>query len=108
MEQRESLRHQLLKHALNEYPDRQARPVTVFQNVSNDKVAGRWLLATPSQDLSMSTPICKEAMSAHLCLPSPAVRDGGWVGKRVGGRGVVSDKFGDAVMCCKEICGDSW
>ena len=43
-----------------------------------------------------------------LCLPSPAVRDGGWVGKRVGGRGEVIDKYGDAVMCCKEICGDSW
>ena len=108
MEQRESLRHQLQRKALAEHPDRQARPVTVFQNVSDNKVAGRWLLATPSQDLSMSTPIFKEAMSAHLCLPSPAVRDGGWVGKRVGGRGEVIDKFGDVVMCCKEICGDSW
>ena len=47
-------------------------------------------------------------MSAHFCLPSPAVRDGGWMGKRVGGRGEVIDQFGDAVMCCKEICGDSW
>ena len=108
VEQRESLRHQLLGHALANHTDRQAQPVTVFQNVSDDKVAGRWLLATPSQDLSMSTPVFKEAMSAHLCLPSPAVRDGGWVGRRVGGRGEVIDKYGDAVMCCNEICGDSW
>ena len=108
VEQRESLRHQLLSKALAEHQDRQARPVTVFPNISDDKVAGRWLLATPSQDLRMSTPVFKEAMSAHLCLPSPAVRDGGWVGKRVGGRGEVIYQFGDAVMCCKEICEDSW
>ena len=79
-----------------------------FPNVADDKVAGRWLLATPSRDLSMSTPDFHEAMSAHLCLPSPAIRDGGWVGKRVGGRGKMIDKLGDAVMCCNDICGDTW
>jgi hypothetical protein len=108
VEQRETLRHQLLKHALERHPDRRARPVTVFVNVADDKVAGRWLLATPSQDLSMSSPVFHEAMSSHLCLPSPAIRDGGWLGKRVGGRGAVIDKFGDEVMCCNTICGDSW
>ena len=106
--ERESLRHQLLTRALERHPDREARPVTVFPNIADDKVAGRWLLATPSRDLSMSTPVFKEAMSAHLCLPSPAIRDGGWVGKRVGGRLKVIDKFGDAVMCCHDICGDTW
>ena len=106
--EKESLRHQLLTHALQRHPDREARPVTVFPNVADDKVAGRWLLATPSRDLSMSTPVFHEAMSAHLCLPSPAIRDGGWVGKRVGGRGKMIDKFGDAVMCCNDICGDTW
>ena len=42
-------------------------------NVADDKVAGRWLLATHNRDLSMSTPVFKEAMSAHICLPSPAI-----------------------------------
>ena len=41
VEQKESLRHQLLARALAEHTDRQARPVTVFQNISDDKVAGR-------------------------------------------------------------------
>ena len=52
--------------------------------------------------------IIKEAISAHLCLPSPALREGGWVGKPVGTRGVVVDKFGDNVLCSHEIPGDSW
>ena len=108
VEQRESLRHQFLSTALQRHPDRLARPVTVFQNVADDKVAGRWLLACPSPDLGMSAPVFREALSAHLCLPSPAIRDGGWVGRAVGSEGAVIDRFGDSVMCCKEICGDTW
>ena len=71
--ERESLRHQMLAHALERHPDREARPVTVFPNIADDKVAGRWLLATPSRDLSMSDSVFKEAMSAHMCMPSPAI-----------------------------------
>ena len=47
--------------------------MTVFQNIADDKVAGRWLLATPGSQLSLSSSAFQEAMSAHLCLPSPAV-----------------------------------
>ena len=56
--------------------------MNVGPNVADDKVAGRWLLAT-HRDLSMSTPVFKEAMSAYLCLSSPAIRDGGGLGRRV-------------------------
>ena len=42
-----------------------------------------------------------------MCLPSPAVRDGGWVGKTVGSQGEVIGVFRDATSC-KEIAGDSW
>ena len=108
VEQREGLRHQVMEKALNSHPDRLARPVTVFQNISNDKVAGRWLLAVPGSHLSLSQSAFQEAMSSHLCLPSPAIVKGGWVGKRVGREGKVIDKFADAVMNCHDIYADTW
>ena len=89
VQQLEKLRHTLLTKALEEHPDQLARPVMAFPNISDDKCAGAWLLATPSRDLGLSTPVFKEALSAHLCLPSPAVRDGGLVGKAVGTQGEV-------------------
>ena len=107
-EQREGLRHQLIQRSLADHTDRTARPVTVFQNIADDKVAGRWLLATPGSQLSLSSSAFQEAMSAHLCLPSPAVVKGGLVGKRVGRNKEVIDKFGDAIMNCTDIYGDTW
>ena len=82
--------------------------MTVFQNIADDKVAGRWLLATPGSQLSLSSSAFQEAMSAHLCLPSPAVVKGGLVGKRVGRNKEVIDKFGDSIMNCTDIYGDTW
>ena len=108
VEQREGLRHQLIKHSLSTHRDKLARPVTAFQNTSDDKVAGRWLLATPGSNLSLSTSAFQEAMSAHLCLPSPAVVKGGLVGKKVGRNKEVIDKFGDAIMNCTDIYGDTY
>jgi hypothetical protein len=49
-----------------------------------------------------------EALSAHLCLPPPALRVGGWVGRPVGTKGATVDKYGDSIMCCGEIPGDTW
>ena len=109
VKQKEMLRHKLMTKALQNYPDRDARPVTVFPNVADDKCAGRWLLAAPSSDLGMSSPVFQEAMSAHLCLPSPAIRNGGWLGKTVAGaRGQVPiDIYGDAVVNSASIPGDT-
>ena len=104
VEQQESLRYQLLTLALGRHHDRQARPVTVYQNVSDDKVAGRWLLTCPSPDLGLSTPVFREALSSHLCLPSPAIRDGGWLGTRVCRECGVCDRWGDVVMTCRHVC----
>ena len=110
VKQKEMLRHKLMTKALQNYPDRDSRPVTVFPNVADDKCAGRWLLAAPSSDLGMSSPVFQEAMSAHLCLPSPAIRNGGWLGKTVpGARGEVPiDMYGDTVVNSASIPGDTW
>ena len=106
VKQREGLRHEVLILALERHTDREARPVTVFQNF--DKLSGAWLLALPGPDTGLSTKVFSEAMAAHLCLPSPAVVTGGWVGKSTVRGGAVIDHFGDAVMCCKHLPGDTW
>ena len=107
-EQQEGLRHEFLLQALSQHPDRDARPVRVYPNISDDKVAGRWLLAIPGSNLSISSSAFKEAISANLCLPSPAIVNGGWVGQPVGQRGERIDKFGDNVVNCHIIFGDTW
>ena len=58
VQQREGLRHQLLTLALSRHHKREARPVTVYQNISDDKCAGSWLLAIPSPDLSQRDLLC--------------------------------------------------
>ena len=85
VQQRESLRHQVLSKALKEYPDRHFRPATVYPNF--DKLSGAWLLALPGSSTGLSSPVFTEAVAAHLCLPSPAVQGSGWVGKTLGRQG---------------------
>ena len=106
VQQREGLRHEVLSLALQRHGDRGARPVTVYQNY--DKISGAWLLALPGPDTGLSSSVFSEAMAAHLCLPSPAVTAAGWVGIPTTRGGAVIDKFGDAVMCCKHLPGDTW
>ena len=106
VQQREALRHQVLTKALKEHPDRTFRPATVFQNF--DKLSGAWLLALPGSSTGLSSPVFAEAMAAHLCLPSPAVQDSGWVGRSLGRRGEIIDQYGDTVMNCNDLPGDSW
>ena len=107
-QQIEGLRFELLGWALKNHHDRNARPTRVFKDIADDKVAGRWLLATPGSGLSMAGPVFQEALAAHLCLPSPAIMKGGWEGKHLGRNGARIDKFGSAVMNNCEIPGDSW
>ena len=106
VQQREGLRHEILSKVMKEHGDRQARPVTVFPNF--DKLSGAWLLALPGPENGLSATVFTESMAAHLCLPSPAVVAGGWVGKHTVRGGPVIDRFGDAVMNCKELPGDTW
>ena len=105
--QREGLRHELISHLLKTYPNREARPVMVFENLE-DKSAGRWLLTCPGPSTGLSGKVFAEALSAHLCLPSPAVVMGGWVGKPVCPGGESINQFGDQIMNCRELPGDSW
>ena len=79
--------------------------ISIVDTVS-DECAGSWLLAIPTRDNCQSAPVFRETLSPHLCLAYPALRKGGWVGKPVGTKGQVIDKFGDAVLCCHEIPGD--
>ena len=106
VQQRNGLRHEVLSMALEKHGDRGARPVTVFQNY--DKISGAWLLALPGPDTGLSSPVFMEAMAAHLCLPSPSVRAGGWVGKNTVRGGAIIDKFGDNIMNCRNLPGDTW
>ena len=85
------LRYKLMAKALTNFPDRQAR-----------------LLAIPSPDLSLSSPVFKEAFSSHLLLPSLAMREGVWHGREVPGGGVAIDLFGVSIMTSHHIPGDSW
>ena len=45
-------------------------------------------------------------MAAHLCLHSPAVTGGGWVGRTTVRGGAIIDKYGHAIM--KHLSGDTW
>ena len=100
VQQREALRHKVMSKFLQEYPDRNFRPVTVYPNF--DKLSGAWLLALPGSSTGLSSPVFVEALAAHLCLPSPTVQESGWVGRPLGRRGVggVVDKYGDSIMNC--------
>ena len=106
VQQREAFRHEVMSLALERHTDRVARPVTVYQNF--DKLSGAWLLALPGPDTGLSSTVFSEAMAAHLCLPSPAVVNGGWVGKNIVRGGAIIDRFGDAVVNCNHLPGDTW
>ena len=106
VQQREALRHEVLEKALKQHHDRAARPVTAYQNF--DKLSGAWLLALPGSANGLSAAVFAESLCAHLCLPSPAVMGSGWVGKTVGRREAEIDCYGDTIMNCADLPGDSW
>ena len=66
------------------------------------------MLTCPRPDLGLSTPVFREALSSHPCLPSPAIRIGGWLGSRVGRECGVCDNLGDVVMTCHHVSGDTY
>ena len=78
------------KH-LKGYRFRKARPVSL--NQQKDKMTTAWLLALPTPQGSISTPIFREGLAMVLALPSPACMDR--VGQRIGGGRV--DRWGDVV-----------
>ena len=68
-QQREGLKAKVLRRALTLHHDQTARPVWVYRQL--DKYACAWLMATPSPATFIPSPLFREAMVAHLCLPSP-------------------------------------
>ena len=104
-QQREQLRHKVFTMALQHTPDREARPVTVFNNF--DKLSGAWILALSTHTTGLMGRTFMEAMAAHICLPTPALSGSGWA-SRFGRSGRVVDVFGDAVMNCHDLPGDTW
>ena len=105
-EQREDLRQLAMTLCLKKHWDRAARPVTVYQNL--DKLSDPWVQSLPGPHTGLSSAVFSEAMAARLCLHSPAVVSSGMVGRPVGTSGAIIDPFGDAILCCKELPGDSW
>ena len=66
------------------------------------------MLALPGTSTGLSSSVFAKAMAAHLYLGSPALRSSGWVGKTVGRKGITIDMYGDAVMNCDDLTGDTW
>ena len=78
--QRERSRARVLSKAIIEHPDQTARPTWVFPQV--DKTNCAWLIATPTPDTYIPYTFFREAMAAHLSLPSPCCQP--MVGKPIG------------------------
>ena len=106
--QREHLRARVLYKALKEHPDQEARPTWVFPQL--DKTSCAWLLATPSPETFITSTLFREAMAAHLCLPSPCCQP--MVGRPTGcedmqGNPTYVDVWGDVVTAAT-LCFDTW
>ena len=107
-QQREAMRAKVLSKALTLHPVQTARPVWVFPQL--DKMSCAWLMATPSPATHIPTILFREAMAAHLCLPSPCCQS--HLGKPTGyrdhqGNPTHVDAFGDVVMSAT-LCQDTW
>ena len=79
-----------------------SRPVLAYPQL--DKLSTAWKLSLPGPTNGLSSPVFKEVMAQHLCLPSPACAS--IVGQRVGAAGVVGP-FGDEVMTAT-LPQDTW
>ena len=106
--QREMMRAKVLSKALLEHPDQEARPTWVFPQL--DKTACAWLMATPTPETFIPSNLYREAMAAHLCLPSPCCRP--MVGRPTGykdhqGNPTHVDVWGDVVMAAT-LPFDTW
>ena len=103
-EQREELREAVMREALLRYHDQTARPAIAYPQL--DKLSTAWKLGLPGPTSGLTSIVFKEVMAMHLFLPSLACK--GVVGQRVGTRGAVAGQFGDEIMCCNQLPGDSW
>ena len=93
-EQREELREAALAEALRRYGDQAARPARAYPQF--DKLSTAWKLSLPGPVNGLSSPVFKEVMAQHLCLPSLACA--AIIGQRAGAFGGIIGQFGDEVM----------
>ena len=68
----EELREAALRDVLLRHGDQTARPVRAYPQL--DKLSTAWKLSLPGFTNGLSSPVFKEVMAQHLCLPSPAYR----------------------------------
>ena len=95
-EQVETRRGRLLLKALEQHPDREARPV--FSWPERDKHSAAWLLALPGPNFALSNAEFSEAFAAMLACPSPACTER--LGQPVpGGKRVC--RWGDVVVTAR-------
>ena len=102
-EQREELREAALAEALRRHHDQAARPVRAYPQL--DKLSTAWKLALPGPTNGLSSPVFREIMAQHLCLPSPACAS--IQGQRAGAHGGIVGPFGDELMTA-HLPQDSW
>ena len=92
-EQREMARGRLLLRGLEDYEDREARPVWSWPE--RDKHSSAWLLCLPGPDFDLTAAEFSESFAALLCQPSPACSS--MVGRPVPGGERVC-RWGDKVV----------
>ena len=102
-EQREELREAVLAEALRRYEDQAARPARAYPQF--DKLSTAWKLGLPGPTNGLTTPVFREVMAQHLCLPSPACAS--ILGQRAGAFGGIVGQFGDEVMTAA-LPQDTW
>ena len=102
----EDLRYHAMTRCLELHQDRHARPVFAYQNLDN--LSNGWVQALPGPRTGLSAAVFAEALAARLCLHSPAVVASNTVGRPVCHGGPSIDLFGDAIVCCKKLPGDTW
>ena len=91
--QREMARGRLLLRGLEDYEDREARPVWNWPE--RDKHSSAWLLCLPGPDFDLTAAEFSESFAALLCQPSPACSS--MVGRPVPGGERVC-RWGDKVV----------
>ena len=101
--QREELREAVVGKALVRHGDQSARPVLAYPQL--DKLSTAWKLSLPGPTNGLTTPVFKEVMAQHLCLPSPACQP--ILGQPVGTRRAVVGPFADELMTAT-LPQDTW
>ena len=103
-EQREEWREAVVAEGIRRHADKTARPVRMYAQL--DKLSTAWKLSLPGPTVGLTSPVFKEVMAQHLCLPSPACSS--VLGQVVGTQGGVVGQFGDEIQSACGLPNDTW